>query len=195
MKLNNYKVARAIMILSIIISIPLGNYLSVSKQTKYAMQEFIVGEDGSGMSAFHDILDRYNDAINLRALARRYEVDSTTLSDTALELFRLLDTPLDSPDDARLIKVIASLNSYLTIEFDEVYRELKEVITLSSNDSKDTDLRLAAGLYDDFHSSANILSRSNYNKVANEYNLMLQSFPNNILSFIHHAEPLPIFGE
>lgn len=194
MKLNNYKVARAIMVLTIIICIPLGNYLSVSKQTKYVIQEYIYGE-GSGMSAFHDILDRYNDAINLRSLARRYDVDSTTLSDTALELFRLLDTPLESHDDARLINVICSQNSYLTIEFDELYRELKEVIAASSMDSKETDLRLATGLYDDFHSSANIISRSNYNKVAFEYNQMLQSFPNNALSFIHKASPMPIFGE
>ena len=87
------------------------------------------------------------------------------------------------------INKLAGLNSELTNIFDSVYSELKTKI------SKETDQKLLTGLYDDFHSTGNILSRSDYNQAALEYNELAQSFPNNILSLFNRSQHLTLLGE
>ena len=81
------------------------------------------------------------------------------------------------------------MNSDLTEEFDSVYSELKTKI------SKELDQKLLTGLHDDFHSSGNILSHSDYNQAALEYNEIAQSFPNNILSLFNRSQRLTLLGE
>ena len=178
MKLSNYHVARILMIVVIIASVILGNMRSMNQETQKILEIFEVGEDKDGLSARNDLLDRCNDSMNMLSLADRYNYSSDPvieLNDISAEMKMLL-----SQASLKNINKLAGLNNELTNIFDSVYSELKTKI------SKETDQKLLTGLYDDFHSTGNILSRSDYNQAALEYNELAQSFPNNILSLFNN---------
>lgn len=187
MKLSNYHVARILMIVVIIASVILGNMRSMNQETQKILEIFEVGEDKDGLSAQNDLLDRCNDSMNMLSLADRYNYSSDPvieLNDISAEMKMLL-----SQASLKNINKLAGLNSELTNIFDSVYSELKTKI------SKETDQKLLTGLYDDFHSTGNILSRSDYNQAALEYNELAQSFPNNILSLFNRSQRLTLLGE
>ena len=181
---NNYKTARIIMIVVILLSTILGNYRSISSETNKVLQVFEVGINKDGLCARNDIKDRYNDSINLLSLASRYGVTHEALEYNTQEI----NLVLNKKTSASTIKELNALNDRLTIAFDGLYETIIDEL-------KENDRKLATGLYDDFHSSANILSHSEYNIVAVEYNQMISSFPNNFLSLTNRSKTLPLFGE
>lgn len=187
MKLNNYKVARICMVVIISLSVLIGNYRCVHKWEKQVIQVFEVGENKDGLCARNDIKDRYNDAVNLLSLASRNTLTSTAI-DSLNEITQELSLVMNSNTSSNVISQLYTLNNKMTIAFDNAYNFLLPNLN-------PTDTKFLRGLYDDFHSSGNILSHSYYNQVAVEYNQMIQSFPNSILSITNQAKPLPLFGE
>ena len=187
MKLSNHHVARILMIIVIIASVIYGNMRSMSREALKVIEVFEMGEDRDGLSAHNDLLGRCNHSINMNSLANRYNYSSNSLkelNDIASEMKLLLSEP-----SLANFNKLATLNSELTNEFDSVYEELITRIT------KDMDKSLLIGLYDYFHYSGNILSHSDYNEVALEYNELVESFPNNILSLFNKSQRLTLLGE
>lgn len=185
--INNYKTARIIMIITIILSTFLGNYRSVSSETKHVLQIFEIGENKDGLCARNDIKDRYNDSMNLLSLANRYSIKNDSI-DSLTQITQTLFIELGNSASAKNISNLYKLNNEMSIAFNSAYDIL-------ISELKDSDKKLAQGLYDDFHSSANILSHSEYNQYAVNYNQMINSFPNNLLSITNQAKDLPLFGE
>lgn len=184
---NNYKTARIIMIISIILSTIVGNYRSISSETKEVFQIFEIGENKDGLCARNDLKDRYNDAINLLTLSTRYSIKHEAIESLDYTT-QQINLAFNKNTSASVISELNTLNDKLTIAFDGSYSVLIDEL-------KENDKKLARGLYDDFHSSANILSHSEYNQYAVEYNQMINSFPNNLLSLTNRAKTLPLFGE
>ena len=184
---NNYKTARIIMIITIILSTFFGNYRSISTETKKVLQVFEIGENKDGLCARNDIKDRYNDSMNLLSLANRYSIQNESTS-TLTQVTQSIFIELGSSSSAKSITNLYKLNNEMSIAFNKAYDILISELS-------DSDKKLAQGLYDDFHSSANILSHSEYNRYAATYNQMINSFPNNLLSITNQAKVLPLFGE
>ena len=187
MNLNSHHTARIFMIVAIIGSILFGNARCMNKETKEILKIFEIGENRDNLSVRNDLNDRYADAMNLTSLANRYNYSDASLrelNDITADMKNLLST-----SSLKNINKLAPLNRELTTSFNEVYSDLLTIIT------KETDKKLLVGLYDDFHSSGNIISHSYYNQAALEYNELVQSFPNNVLSLFNKSQQVSLFGD
>lgn len=169
-----------VLVLCILAGTLIGAHRPLAKMAREASAVFYEGEDKDGLGIRNDLEERCSIAYNLTVVAARN-----------LE-----------PDDAVITAVRDARNAVLEAETPAAMyradRKLDETVTnlyntLNNMTLPDKDARYTPQLYADFIARADMISRSSYNRVAEECNAKLAAFPANILSKLVFISPVELY--
>ena len=167
----NKKIAIAVMLLMIIISIPFGGYRSLNKLYKEVNRTFYQGVDGDGLGIENDLNNRIDNSYNLVTIAKKY-IDSE--NDVIKNTLKAREELVNSQSIAEKYRA----NLSLTEAVEELYTALgDESLGLS-----DQDKTYRRSLYSNLTSRNDTISHDGYNDKAAEFNSTLESFPASLIS-------------
>lgn len=157
-----------------------GAHRPLAKMGREAAAVFYEGEDKDGLGIRNDLEERCSIAYNLTVVAARNM----------------------EPDDALITAVKEARNEVLDAEGPSAMyradRKLDETVTnlyntLNNLSLPEKDAKYPSQLYADFIARADMIGRSSYNRVAQEYNAKLEAFPANILSRLVFINPVELY--
>ncbi|WP_426350004.1 LemA family protein [Alloiococcus sp. CFN-8] len=167
----NKKIAIAVMLLMIAISIPFGGYRSLNKLYNQVNRAFYQGVDGDGLGIENDLNNRIDNSYNLVTIAKKYiDADNAVIENT-------LDAR-DSLVNSKSISDKYKANLRLTEAVEELYTALgAEELKLT-----DQDKSYRRSLYSNLTSRNDTISHDGYNDKAAEFNNILEGFPASLIS-------------
>lgn len=179
-RLKRPQTALFLMIVMIIAGIWIGSWRSLSGIVRQAEAVFTEGENGDGYSIRADLEDSSGIAYNLTLVAGRY-LDKTDPLLLAVEDARSALQEAKGPSEAY------RANRQLSESVTALYERMKTV-ELSEKDQK-----YPQNLYIDYMAKQDIISRNDYNRIAEECNRTLSAFPANILRRLTFVQPVEYF--
>lgn len=168
------------MIVAILLSILFGSYRSLSSEARKAEAVFYNGIDGDGFGINNDLNLRLDASYNFITIAKKY-LDA---NDPAIRSVLEARTALS---DANVPSQKYDANIMLT----EACTDLGEKLLTKELSERDEIYR--KGFLTEMDSRNDIISHDGYNKVAGDFNALLDAFPANILSRIVGIKPLALF--
>lgn len=175
-------IAILLMIAMILVAILGGSYHSLSSMAKDVSAVFYSGENKDGLCIQHDLDARADVAINMVSLAKKYLPEQ----DAAIQAVTQARSELLN---ARGISEKYRANDELTQATTDLYYKLRET------ELAESDQKYPARFYDQLSSYNDTISRDPYNRRAEEFNQVLNTFPANILSAITFVDSAELYNQ
>lgn len=170
------------MVAMILVAIWGGSYHSLSSMAKEVSAVFYNGENGDGLCIQHDLDARADVAINMVSLAKKYLPESDTAVQNVIQARAELLNASGISEKYRA-------NDKLTQTTTDLYYKLQET------ELSETDQKYPARFFDQLSSYNDTISRDPYNRRAEEFNQMLETFPANILSTITFVDSVELYNQ
>lgn len=169
-----------VLVLCILAGTMIGAHRPLAKMARETAAVFYEGADRDGLGIRNDLEERCSIAYNLTVVAaRNMEPDDSLI--TAVRDAR--NALLEAKTPSAMYRADRKLDETVT----NLYNTLNR-ISLPEKDAK-----YPSQLYADFIARADMISRSPYNRIAEEYNARLAAFPANILSRLVFVEPVELY--
>ncbi len=176
----NKKLAIAVMVLMIVISIPFGGYRSLNKLYKEVNRTFYQGVDGDGLGIENDLNNRIDNSFNLVTIAKKayYETEDEVIKNALDDAIKNTLSARESLVNSDTISEKYRANLKLTEAVEELYTALgNETLELTEQDEK-----YRRSLYSNLTSRNDTISHDGYNDKAAEFNNTLGEFPASLIS-------------